>query len=58
MEITYSKCWFVALSVQHAMRMRHFVVYGLSGCTVFSTLSHKRHDLLKKKSYRTQKCVF
>ena len=31
--ITYSKCVFVALTIQHAMRMRHFC--GVSGCTIF-----------------------
>jgi hypothetical protein len=40
---------FVALRSQHAMRMRHFVACGLSGCTNFSTLLHKRHDFRKKK---------
>ena len=26
----------VALIIQHAMRMRHFVVCGVPGCTIFS----------------------
>jgi len=31
--ILYSECVFVALVIQHAMRMSHFC--GLSGCTIF-----------------------
>jgi len=33
--ITYSDCVFVALGIQHAMRMRHIFVCGLAGCTIF-----------------------
>ena len=33
--ITYSEFVSVALSIQHAMRMRHIVASGLSGCTIF-----------------------
>ena len=33
--ITYSECVFVALVIQHAMRVRRFVNCGLSGCTIF-----------------------
>jgi len=29
------------------------VICGLSGCTIFSTLSHKQTNFLKKKSYCT-----
>ena len=47
--VTYSKCVFVALGIQHAVRMPHFVACGLSGCTNFSALLHKLHDFWKKK---------
>jgi len=35
MNIKYSECVFVAVDIQHAMCMRHIVIYGLSGSTVF-----------------------
>jgi len=35
----------IGLVIKHAMRMRHIIICGLSGSTIFSTLSHKRrHD--------------
>jgi len=37
--------------------MRHIVMCGLSGCTVFSTLSLKRHDFRKKKIIEPKMCV-
>jgi hypothetical protein len=33
--ITYSKCGSAAVGIQHAKRMRHIVVCGLSGSTIF-----------------------
>jgi hypothetical protein len=44
----YSKCVFVALGLHHAMRMRHFVISSLFGCTVFFQLSHKWHEFQGK----------
>ena len=32
--ITYSECVSVNLVTQHAMRMHHFVIFGLPGCAV------------------------
>jgi len=39
---------FVALGIQHAMRMRLTVVCGQFSSTVYSTLSYKRHDFRNK----------
>jgi hypothetical protein len=33
--ITYSECMSVALGIQHATRMRHVVICGLTGSTLF-----------------------
>jgi len=35
MSFTQSECVFVALVTQHAMHMRHIVICGLFGCTIF-----------------------
>ena len=52
--ITYSECVFVALGIQHAVRMRHIVICVLSGCTVFFIL---RHNFRKKKVTEHKMCV-
>jgi hypothetical protein len=33
--ITYYKCVFVALGIQHAMRIHHVVTFGVPGSTIF-----------------------
>jgi hypothetical protein len=40
--VTYSECEFVALVIQHAMHMCHFVILDCQALQYFSTLPHKR----------------
>jgi hypothetical protein len=44
-------CVFVALGIQHAMRMHHVVVYGLILFTILFHTTSWRHNFRKKKSY-------
>jgi hypothetical protein len=51
--IAYSECVFVALIIQHAMRM----LDNAPAVQYFSTLSHKRHIYEKERLLKV-KCVF
>ena len=42
---------FVALGIQHAMRIRHIVICGLSDSTILFRIISKRPDFRKEKSY-------
>jgi hypothetical protein len=60
MSITQSEFVFVALVVQHVIRMRHIAICGLSGptifCTIFCTISHNWQDF-RKQNLLNMKCV-
>jgi hypothetical protein len=53
--ITYSENVFVALVIQHAMRMHRIVMWPVRLYKYFPTFSHKRNDCKKKLS--NTKCV-
>ena len=56
--ITYSEFVYVALGIQHAMRMRLIVICGLSGSTMLATLFHNTARFSKKKKRMEHKiCV-
>jgi len=48
---------FVALGNQHAMRMGHIGVCGLSGCTIFFHIISRFGKILEKKMAEHKMCV-
>ena len=58
MSIIQPECVFIALGIQHAMRMNHVAICDLSCSTeFFSTLSHQWHEFRGGELLNT-KCVF
>ena len=55
--VTYSECVFVASGIQHAMRMRHNVICGLSGSTIYFHKYLINGTIFEKKIFNI-KCVF
>jgi len=49
---------FVALGIHHAMRMRHIVICGQPGCTIFLHIILQKARFSKKKTLLNIKCVF
>jgi hypothetical protein len=58
MSITYSGSVFVALGIQHEMRVRHVVIYGLPRSTIFfphyliNGVIFEKKSLITKRGFR------
>jgi hypothetical protein len=48
MSISYYECVFVYLVIWHAMRMRHFAICCLSGCTIFSHIISHYFSIIRR----------
>jgi hypothetical protein len=57
LSITHFECVFVALVIQHAMRMRRFVICSLPGFTTFFHIISDKAKKKKKKGLLNTKCV-
>jgi len=54
---TYSECMFLALGIQHAIRMRRSVKFGMSSFTIFFHIVLLRARFSRKKIIERMMCV-
>jgi hypothetical protein len=57
LSIIYSVCVFVALGIQHAMRMRHIVICDLPGSTMFFSHYPLNGTIFREKVIEHKMCV-
>jgi hypothetical protein len=57
-ENTYSECVCVALVFQYALRMRHIVIFGMSGYTIFVHVMSLTARFRKVTEYKMLVLIF